>query len=458
MKLTVVVLAAGQGVRMRSTLPKVLHKVGGISILNRLVSTVSQIKPEQIVIVHGHKGEQLKKAFAQDPRLTWAEQMQQLGTGHAVLQALPSIAEVDRVLILYGDTPLVTVETLNRLLENTKKEEVGFVTVEMENSTGFGRIVRDSQNRVIQVIEEKEATQQEKEIKEINAGFFLVPKKYLERWLPKITAQNSNHEFYLPEIIPMAVAEGIPVKTTSPQQAFEVTGINDKVQLAEIERIFQKEQALALMREGVTLLDPLRVDIRGEISIGKEVTIDVNVILEGRVVLGNNVFVGPNVYLKDTIIEDDAQILANSVIEGAAIGCACTIGPFARIRPGTKVAENARIGNFVETKNAIIGAETKICHLSYVGDASIGQKVNVGAGTITCNYDGENKHQTVIGDGVFIGSDTQLIAPVTIGEGVTIGAGTTVVRDVPANYLLHNRIQHRSVANWSKKKRDPKQN
>lgn len=450
MNLSVVILAAGQGQRMRSSLPKVLHPIGGISILGRIISTVSQINPKQIVIVQGHQGDQLKAAFSQNQELTWVEQTKQLGTGHAVLQALPKIASVDRVLVLYGDVPLISVETLTRLLENTQKNEVGFISVVMQDPTGFGRVLRDAQGRVIRVVEDKEATLEEKKIQEINAGFFVVPKTGLEKWLPKLTAENTQQEFYLPEIIPMAFSEGVAVKTVSPQHWYEVTGINDKIQLAELERLFQKEQAIKFMRAGVTLLDPARFDIRGEASIGKDVVIDINVILEGRVILGNNVVIGPNVYLKDVIVQDNVQILANSCLEGATVSSGCIIGPFARLRPGTALAENARIGNFVEIKNSIIGAESKINHLSYVGDASVGREVNIGAGTITCNYDGEKKHKTIIEDRVFIGSDTQLIAPVTVGEGVTIGAGTTVLRDVPPYSLFHNRIQHRSVANWSK--------
>lgn len=449
MTLSVIILAAGQGVRMRSSLPKVLHPIGGTSILGRILNTVNQINPKQIVVIHGHQGDQLKKAFVAVNTLTWVAQAEQLGTGHAVLQALPAIDEVEQVLITYGDVPLITFETLKRLLETTKKDEIGFITVDMENPTGFGRILRDKTGQVIRIVEEKETTPEEKKIKEINAGFFVVPSKLLKKWIPNITAQNTQKEYYLPEIIPMAVSEGVAIKTIAPHADWEVTGINNKVQLAELERIFQKEQAIRLMQQGVTLLDPARFDNRGDLTVGKDVVIDINVIIEGKVILGDCVTIGPNVCLKDTVIQDGVHIFANSFIEGATIGEGCNVGPFARLREGTILSKHARIGNFVEIKNSTIGSASKINHLSYVGDASVGREVNIGAGTITCNYDGKKKNKTVIGDHVFIGSDTQLIAPVTIGEGVTVGAGTTVTRDIPANYLVHNRIEHRSVANWS---------
>lgn len=454
MSIAVVILAAGLGVRMRSSLLKVLHPIGGTSILGRIISTVSQISPKKIIVVYGHQGEQLKKAFSEHPLVDFAEQKEPLGTGHAVLQALPKLSQLDveRVLILYGDVPLISLDTLNHLLSTTEKDEMGFITVELENSTGFGRVIRGTKGFVVGVREEKEATSLEKQIKETNAGFFIVPKKYLEKWLPAIAPQAQSNEICLPDILEKAVSEGVPIKTVSPKKVYEVLGVNDKIQLSELERLLQKEEAHKLMQAGVTLFDPARLDVRGAVTVGKDVVIDINVILEGKVVLGNNINIGPNVYLKDCVIQDNVQIFANSVIEEATVSAGCNIGPFARIRPGSQLAIGARIGNFVEIKNSIIGEDSKVNHLSYIGDASLGKEVNIGAGTITCNYDGIQKHRTIIGDNVSVGSDSQLIAPVTIGDNVTIGAGTTVVRDVPADHLIHNRIEHRSVADWSKDK------
>ncbi len=447
MNLAVIMLAAGRGVRMRSAYPKLLHSIGGVPILQRLLNTVNQIKPNQIVVIYGHRGELLKEAFnSSQPPLVWVNQKEQLGTGHAALQALPWLnAEIDKVLILYGDIPLITVETLKRLLQETEKEAIGLITTELSDPTGFGRIVRNSEKKILRIVEEKDATTDEKCIKEINTGFFLVSKQHLQSWLPKLSAQNVQQEYYLPDIVAMANAEKIPITSVSPSFAWEVMGVNDKIQLAKLERLHQEALALRFMEQGVTLLDPARFDVRGDVSIGKDVVIDVNVILEGRVILGNNVVIGPNVYIKDTVIQDGTRVFANSVIESATIGAECNIGPFARIRPDTVLAGHVRVGNFVEIKNATINSESKINHLSYVGDASVGQEVNIGAGTITCNFDGKKKHKTIIQDHVSVGAGTQLIAPVTIGENAIIGAGTTITRDVPSHCLIHNRIEHRTV-------------
>jgi len=451
--LSVIILAAGNGLRMCSTLPKVLHPIAGVPILERILLTVSHLSPKQVIVVHGAHGDQLKNVFVNHKNLTlknldWINQKKPLGTGDAVRQALPSIVAVERVLILYGDTPLITVETLRRLLEVTQTGALGFITVEVASPAGFGRIVRDVNGKLECVVEEKNATTKEKKIKEVNAGFFVVPKSHLQKWLPQLTAQNTQQEYCLPDIIAMANQDGVPIVTLSPQYAEEVEGVNDKMQLARLERFYQQLEARKLMQQGVLMLDPARFDLRGALTVGKDVVIDINVIIEGSVTLGNSVKVGPNVYLKNTIVEAGAEIFANSVIEDATIGAGCHIGPFARIRPGTVLAETVHVGNFVEIKNSTVGKKSKINHLSYVGDAAVGQHVNIGAGTITCNYDGKQKHKTTIEDYAFIGSDTQLIAPVTVGTGATVGAGTTVSRDVPAHALVHNRLERKVIANW----------
>jgi bifunctional UDP-N-acetylglucosamine pyrophosphorylase/glucosamine-1-phosphate N-acetyltransferase len=448
MNLSVIILAAGRGVRMRSTLPKVLHPIAGMPILERIVLKVSQLNPKQVIVVHGEQGAELREGLREYQKLDWVHQAEPLGTGHAALQALPHLVAVDRILILYGDTPLITQETLSKLLETTPTNTLGLITVSVESPTGFGRIVRDANGKLVRIVEEKDATHEEKKIKEINAGFFVVPKSHLEKWLPKLTTKNNQQEYCLPDIITMANEDGVPIVSVSPQAEWEVVGVNDKIQLAQLERRYQLTEAEKLMQQGVMMLDPTRFDLRGTLMVGKDVVIDINVIIEGNVTLGDGVKLGPNVYLKDIVIAAGTEILANSVIEGANIGAECRIGPFARIRPGTVLDDDVHIGNFVEIKNSAIGNKSKANHLSYIGDATLGDSVNVGAGTITCNYDGKKKHKTVIGDHVFIGSNTQLIAPVTIGRGATIGAGTTVSRDVPAEALVHNRLERKIIPNW----------
>jgi bifunctional UDP-N-acetylglucosamine pyrophosphorylase/glucosamine-1-phosphate N-acetyltransferase len=443
-----VVLAAGQGTRMRSQLPKMLHTIAGKPILGHILQTVSQLNPKQTLVVYGHQGEQLKAAFAGQQEVIWVPQTEQRGTGHAALQVLPHLAEVEQVLIWYGDIPLMTEDTLTRLLALNTKEEVRLVSIELPNPAGLGRIVRNEKNEVVRIVEDKDASALEKQIKEVNTGFFLVPKKLLQKWLPKLQAENAQHEYYLTQLIDMAVSENIPIETVSPNAAWEVLGINNRTQLAELERIYQYENAKRLMEKGVTLRDPARFDQRGEVNVGVDITIDVNVILEGTVTLGNNVTIGANVCIKDSIIDEGVRIQANSVIDSAKIAKNCIVGPFARIRPGTVLEETSQVGNFVEVKNSKVGVRSKMNHLSYIGDAIIGSNVNIGAGTITCNYDGVKKHQTIIEDDVFIGSDSQLIAPLTVGKGATIGAGTTVVKDVLAKSLIHHRNDYRYVENW----------
>lgn len=458
MNFSVVILAAGLGTRMCSTLPKVLHPIAGTPLLERIIQTVNALAPKEVIVVYGYQGERLIDALKTYKNLVFAHQKEQLGTGHAVLQAMPHLRsknsaelEKEKVLILSGDVPLISQQTLMRLIKAVDASTtLGFVTVATKNPTGLGRVIRNDFGSVIDIVEEKDATDSIRQIKEINAGIYLIDKHWLQKVLPQLQTHNSQKEYYLTDIIKAAVSENKKIITISPDAEYEVLGVNDKIQLAHLERIFQQQQAESLMKQGVTLLDPQRFDLRGELKVGKDVSIDVNVVIEGNVKIGSQVSIGPNVYIRHSDIHDGVHILANSVIEGAVIGAGSIVGPFARVRPGTELSVNARIGNFVEIKNAIVGSGSKINHLSYIGDATLGQGVNVGAGTITCNYDGLNKHHTYIGDNVFIGSDTQLIAPVKIGDKATIGAGTTIVKDVPPHQLVHNRIQQRTVQNWAR--------
>lgn len=445
---SVIILAAGRGVRMHSSLPKMLHPIGGMPMLEHVINSAKSLSPSEIVVVFGHQGELLKKSLGHHEDLKWVEQSETLGTGHAVLQALPKIAS-EWVLILCGDAPLVTSQMLNQFISHAVQQsaDIDVVTAHVFPPTGLGRILRDNDGNVLKIVEEKEATEQEKNITEINTGIFWVSRQKLEKWLPSLSSENMQKEYYLTDIVSLALKENCPLTTFAlePEAWLDILGINDKKQLSFVERIYQGRQAERLMKQGVTLLDPARLDIRGSVVAGKDVVIDINVILQGKVVLEEGVSIGPNVIIKDATIQRGAEILANSVIEGAIIGPLATVGPFARIRPGTELKEKVKIGNFVELKKALVAEGSKINHLSYVGDAIVGKEVNIGAGTITCNYDGKHKFQTIIGDHTFIGSDTQLIAPVTVGENVTIGAGTTIVKDVPAHHLIHNQIHHRIV-------------
>jgi bifunctional UDP-N-acetylglucosamine pyrophosphorylase/glucosamine-1-phosphate N-acetyltransferase len=444
MAVQVVILAAGQGTRMHSRLPKVLHQLAGKPMLERVILTASTISNKPPIIIYGHEGAQLQKTLAPH-NITWIEQQQQLGTGHAVQQALPAINDKDQVLILYGDVPLISTETLQKLIDATSTDKIGMLTATLSQPTGYGRIKRDAQSKVISIIEEKDATAIERAITEINPGIYLVPAALLKKWLPMLHNNNAQKEYYLTDIISQAAKEKIEIQTEQPAMSEEIFGINDRVQLAQLERFQQRKFAEKLMRQGVTIIDPARLDIRGEVDIAQDVTLDINVILEGDVSIDEGSTIGANCILRDVKIGKHVEIKANSVIEGATIGAESIIGPFARIRPGTVLAANTHIGNFVEVKNSKIDAGSKINHLSYIGDSEIGKQVNIGAGTITCNYDGANKHKTIIQDNVHIGSDTQLVAPVTIGEGATIAAGSTIIKDVPPNELtFSHRLDLRS--------------
>ncbi len=445
--LNIVILAAGQGKRMQSALPKVLHPLAGKPLLTHVIHAVQQLNPAKINVVYGHGGAQVRTALADLP-VQWIEQKEQLGTGHALLRAMPFIENNARVLVLFGDVPLISLNTLQKLLVAASADEIAVLTAQLPNPAGLGRIIRNAANQLVAIVEDKDATAEQKEIKEINTGILIASADNLKRWLPMLNNHNTQVEYYYPEIIPMAVAENITINTVSVAEPEEGQGINDRLQLAQLERYYQREQAKKLMLAGVTLLDPERFDLRGAAQIASDVTIDINVILEGEITIGAHALIGANTFLRNVKIGANVIIKANSFIEDAVIEDHCEVGPFARIRPGTLLRKGAQVGNFAEIKNSDIGADTKVHHVSYIGDTTLGKKVNIGAGTITCNYDGANKHKTIIGDNAFIGSNTALIAPVTIGENATVGAGSAIKRNVPDNALALTRGEQRIFENW----------
>jgi bifunctional UDP-N-acetylglucosamine pyrophosphorylase/glucosamine-1-phosphate N-acetyltransferase len=449
MKLGIVILAAGQGTRMRSSMPKVLHRLAGLPLLQHVVNAARQLAPERCVVVYGHGGERVRSALADQP-LVWVEQAQQRGTGHAVMQAMPALADTERVLVLYGDVPLIRPETLHTLIDVVAAEPLGLLSLELEDPGGYGRVLRDPAGRVLRIVEQKDASPEELEVRECNTGILCADTARLGAWLARIGDDNAQGEYYLTDIVGLAVADGAEVAAVVARDPREVTGVNDRVQLAALERDLQRVRAEQLMRAGATLLDPARFDLRGTLRAGQDLVIDVNVVLEGAVSLGDGVQIGANTVIRNSEIGPGVQIRENCVIEDARIGADSRIGPFARIRPDTDLAEQVHIGNFVEIKKSRVGFGSKINHLSYVGDTSVGRGVNIGAGTITCNYDGANKHRTLIGDGAFIGSDTQLVAPVEVGAGATIGAGSTITRDAPADKLTLSRARQMSVDAWQR--------
>ncbi|MDB5982525.1 MAG: glmU 2 [Pseudomonas sp.] len=448
MSLDIVILAAGQGTRMRSALPKVLHPVAGDSMLGHVIHSARQLNPQGIHIVIGHGADIVRERLAADD-LNFVLQDKQLGTGHAVAQAVPELT-AETVLILYGDVPLIEVETLQRLLKRVGPEQLSLLTVTLADPTGYGRIVRDAENRVSAIVEHKDATDAQKLITEGNTGILAVPGNRLADWLNRLSNNNSQGEYYLTDVIAMAVNDGLVVATEQPVNAMEVQGANDRKQLAELERHYQQREAHRLMALGVTLRDPARFDVRGEISVGRDVLIDINVILEGRVIIEDDVIIGPNCVIKNSTLRKGAVVKANSHIDGAVLGEGCDVGPFARLRPGSVLEARAHVGNFVELKNAHLGEGAKVGHLTYLGDAEIGARTNIGAGTITCNYDGVNKHKTVLGADVFIGSNNSLVAPVDISSGATTAAGSTITQDVTADQLAVGRARQRNIDGWKR--------
>ncbi|MCG5494551.1 bifunctional UDP-N-acetylglucosamine diphosphorylase/glucosamine-1-phosphate N-acetyltransferase GlmU [Ectothiorhodospira variabilis] len=446
---TVIILAAGQGTRMRSALPKVLHPLAGQPLLAHVIQTAQVLTPERIVVVYGHGGDQVRLALADAP-VTWVEQTEQLGTGHAVAQALPEAGQDDRVLVLYGDVPLVAQESLARLLRALDDHELAVQTMMLEDPTGYGRILRDAKGQPARIVEQKDATADELTIREVNTGFMAAYRRRLEDWLGRVDRNNAQGEYYLTDCISLAAGDGVRVAAVVADDPEHFQGVNDRVQLAALERAYQRRQAEILMRGGVSVRDPARLDIRGTLSTGQDVTLDVNVILEGDVTLGEGVQVGAHCVLRNVSVGPGTIIQSHCILEDATIGADARIGPFARIRPGTELAAGVHVGNFVEIKKSRVGEGSKVNHLSYVGDSQVGRGVNVGAGTITCNYDGANKHLTVIGDGAFIGSNTALVAPVTVGEGATIGAGSTINADAPAGQLTLTRAPLETRTDWQR--------
>ena len=450
MSIKTIILAAGQGTRMRSSRPKVLHEIANKALLQHVYETSSLLENNEVFIIYGHGGDTVKLEL-NSLKATWIEQKQQLGTGHAVQQAIHHINDGDTVLILYGDVPLLKVQTIQALLDNVSETTLALLTVMLDDANGYGRIVRDHNQSVIKIVEQKDADITELQIKEGNTGILACNGRRLKEWLSRLGNSNAQNEYYLTDIIEMAVASGVSIETTLAGNQDEVLGVNNRNQLAHLERVFQREQAEKLMTHGVSLRDPSRVDVRGEFAgLGQDIDVDVNVIFEGINSIGSHVKIGANCIIKNANIADFVEILPNSLIENAIIGTYSRVGPFARLRPDTELAEHVHIGNFVEIKKTTVAAGSKINHLSYIGDSEVGSKVNIGAGTITCNYDGVNKFKTIIGDGAFIGSDSQLVAPVSIGKNATIGAGSTITKDTPENQLTLSRIKQISIATWQR--------
>lgn len=446
-KINAIILAAGKGTRMNSAKPKALQTLSNNTLLGHILSQVETLC-NAVYVVHGFGGEQVQKTI-NDPNINWVEQAEQLGTGHAVQQAMPQIDDDSISLILYGDVPLIKQSTLKNLINKAQASGIALLSVILDNPTGYGRIIRDN-NKIQAIVEQKDATQQQGIISEVNTGIMAVRSEWLKTYLNALNTNNTWGEFYLTDIIKMAVDDGKTVSSVMTKNKFEVAGVNDKVQLAELERAFQHNQAVQFMQDGLTLKDPNRFDCRGTLTFGQDCVCDINVLIEGGVTLGNNTIIASNCIIKNTKIGNNVSILANSVVENAVIGDGASIGPFARIRPEARVGENVKIGNFVEVKKSSIGKGSKISHLSYIGDTMIGRDVNIGAGVITCNYDGANKHQTTIENGVFVGSGSQLIAPIKIGKNATIGAGSTITKDAPDDTLTLSRNKQTSLKTWQK--------
>ncbi|MYM32992.1 UDP-N-acetylglucosamine diphosphorylase/glucosamine-1-phosphate N-acetyltransferase [Duganella sp. FT50W] len=448
--MNVVILAAGMGKRMQSALPKVLHPLAGKPLLQHVLDTARRLSASRLCVIYGHGAAAVQALLAKQAEpVATALQEKQLGTGHAVMQALPALDDNVPTLILYGDVPLTTVASLQALIDVAGNDKLGILTVEQDDPTGLGRIVREN-GHIVRIVEQKDANEAERAIKEINSGILVVPTPRLKQWLGAIKNENAQGEYYLTDIVALAVADGVPVVSAQPSAQWEVAGVNSKVQLAELERIHQRNIANQLLEQGVTLMDPARIDVRGELICGRDVTIDVGCVFEGTVEIGDGVQIAAHNVIVNARILAGAQIKPFCHIEEAVVGEASLIGPYARLRPGTVLAEDVHVGNFVEIKNGQVAAHSKANHLAYIGDATIGSRVNIGAGTITCNYDGANKFRTVIEDDVFIGSDSQLVAPVTVGKGATLGAGTTLTKDAPAGKLTVSRPRQVTIENWTR--------
>ncbi|MGK2946189.1 MAG: bifunctional UDP-N-acetylglucosamine diphosphorylase/glucosamine-1-phosphate N-acetyltransferase GlmU [Candidatus Malihini olakiniferum] len=447
--MSVVILAAGKGTRMHSDLPKVLHPLAGKPMIQYVIDAAMETGAKQVHLVYGYGGDLLKDRLT-NPDLNWVLQAEQLGTGHAMKQAAPFFADDEEILMLYGDIPLISPATLARLLEAKPQDSVALLTVKRKDPTGYGRIVRDEMDSIIGIVEHKDVTEQQRQINEINTGILAANGQDLKRWISQLSNNNAQGEYYITDIIAMAASEGCHLKAVHPDNLSEVEGVNNRLQLAALERVFQREQANKLLLAGVILFDPTRFDLRGTLTHGRDVSIDVNVILECQVTLGDRVKIGAGCVIKDSVIGSGCTLSPYTMLENAVLGADCLVGPFSRLRPGAELAQGAHVGNFVEMKKARLGKCSKAGHLTYLGDVEIGDDVNIGAGTITCNYDGANKHKTVIGDRVFVGSGSQLVAPVTIASGATIGAGTTVTRDVKENALAISRVKQCDISGWER--------
>ncbi|MFM8555024.1 MAG: bifunctional UDP-N-acetylglucosamine diphosphorylase/glucosamine-1-phosphate N-acetyltransferase GlmU [Betaproteobacteria bacterium] len=446
--MNIVILAAGKGTRMHSDLPTVLHTLAGRPLLAHVLEQARALKPQRIVVIYGHGGDAVARALASDD-LVWALQSPQRGTGHAVMQALPHLIDSVPTLVLYGDVPLTAAQSLATLVEPASQGALSILTVDLDDPTGYGRIVRDG-GRVVRIVEHKDADSATRAIREVNTGILAAPTPALRRWLAGLSDNNAQGEYYLTDIVAAAVADGVVVEATQPAHDWETLGVNSRAQLAQLERIYQRTQADRLMEAGVALADPARLDIRGTLECGRDVFIDVGCVFEGQVRLAAGVTVGPYCVLRNVSLGERAQVLAFSHLDGAQVGADARVGPYARLRPGTELGEGSHVGNFVEMKATRLGAGSKANHLAYVGDAEVGERVNIGAGTITCNYDGVNKHRTIIEDDAFIGSDTQLVAPVRVGKGATLGAGTTLTRDAPADQLTVSRARQTAIPGWKR--------
>jgi bifunctional UDP-N-acetylglucosamine pyrophosphorylase/glucosamine-1-phosphate N-acetyltransferase len=448
-KLNIVILAAGKGTRMHSNKPKVLHEVAGKPILAHVITCAKALNPQKIIVVYGFGGEMVREAFAKD-NITWVNQAEQHGTGHAVQQALPYLDAGSNTLILLGDVPLVSIEACQKLIEQANNK-LAILSFNKPDPTGYGRIIRASQGNVVGIVEHKDATEVQQAVKEVNTGIMAMPNAHLTKWLAQLTNNNAQKEYYLTDIVEFAVNDKVEVVADVTADEWSVTGINSKLDLAQIERVHQNRIAIKLLQQGVTLRDPARLDIRGDLQCGRDVEIDVNCVFEGDVILGDGVNIAANCVIKNAVIAAGTQVLPFTHIDDAKVGENCRIGPYARLRPGTVLQNETHVGNFVELKNAQVDIGSKINHLSYVGDSIVGKNVNIGAGTITCNYDGANKFTTVIEDDVFVGSDTQLIAPVTLGKGATIAAGSTITKDAPADALTFCRAKdQKSIKGWKR--------